>query len=401
MKKLSQVASAVRASTTMEIDGMFKKMKAEGIDVVGFGAGEPDFATPENITEAAIQALREHKTKYTAASGITELKAAACQRMKEDCGLDYQPANVVIASGAKHIVYLALRALVNPGDEVLLPAPYWVSYYELIKMVGGVPVVLHASEEAQFKVTAGQLRAAVTDKTKCLILNSPCNPTGMVYSWQELQAIADVCVEKDLYVLSDEIYYTLVYDGVEFVSLPSLGEEIKARTILINGVSKAYAMTGWRIGYAMADEKIIKVMSNFVSHSTGGPATFCQWASVEALSGPQDARETMRKAFEERRNYIVARINAIPGVSCLKPQGAFYIMMNLRELIGKELYGVTIRDADDFANLFLQKGLVATVPCTGFDAPEFVRWSYATSMENIKEGCDRLEKFLADAGISA
>jgi aspartate aminotransferase len=397
MKELAQVASAVRASTTMEIDSLFKQMKAEGIDVVGFGAGEPDFATPENITQTAIDALNAHKTKYTPASGIGELKAAVCHRMKEDCGLDYEPSNVVIASGAKHVVYLALRALVDPGDEVILPAPYWVSYYELIKMMGGVPVVVHATEADDFKITAQQLRDAVTPKTKCMILNSPCNPTGMVYTREELQALADVCVEKDLYVLADEIYYSLLYDGREFVSLASLGDEIKARTILINGVSKSYAMTGWRIGYALADAKIIKVMSNYVSHSTASPATFSQWGAVEALTGPQDTRETMRQAFEERRNYIVERINAIPGVSCLKPEGAFYIMMNLKELIGKELYGVKINNADDFANLFLQKGLVATVPCTGFDAPEFVRWSYATSLDNIKEGCDRLEKFLANA----
>lgn len=397
MKELSKVASAVRASTTMEIDTMFKRMKAEGIDVVGFGGGEPDFGTPENITNAAIEALRENKTKYTAASGIAELKSAVCHRIEEDCGLVYQPSNVIIASGAKHIVYLALRALVNPGDEVILPAPYWVSYYELIKMVGGVPVILYTTQEENLKISGQRLREAITEKTKCLILNSPCNPTGMVYTREELQEIADVCVEKDLYVLSDEIYYTLLYDGRTFTSLPSLGDEIRARTILINGVSKAYAMTGWRIGYALADEKIIKVMSNYVSHSTASPATFAQWGAVEALNGPQETRETMRAAFEERRNYMVERINSIPGVSCLKPEGAFYIMMNLKELLGKELYGVKINTSDDFANLFLQKGLVATVPCTGFGAPEFIRWSYATSMENIREGCDRLERFLAEA----
>lgn len=396
MKELSRIASAVRASTTMEIDAMSKSMKAAGIDVIGFGAGEPDFDTPANITQACIQALEEHKTRYTAASGIAELKAAACMRIESDCGISYKPSNVIIASGAKHIVYLALRALINPGDEVILPAPCWVSYYELIQMVGGVPVVLYAGEEADFKLTAAQLEAAITDKTKCLILNSPCNPTGMAYSREELEALAAVCVKKDIYVLSDEIYYSLLYDGVEFVSLASLNDEIKARTILINGVSKSYAMTGWRIGFAMADEKIIKVMSNYVSHSTAGPATFSQWAAVEALTGTQEPREVMRSAFQERRNYIVERINAIPGVSCLKPQGAFYIMMNIKELLGKELYGVKIESADDFCTLFLQKGLVATVPCTGFFAPGYVRWSYATSLDNIQSGCDRLEKFLAE-----
>lgn len=396
MKKISSIASGVAASTTLAIDSMFKQMKADGIDVVGFGAGEPDFHTPDNIKQAGIKAIEDNLTTYTPASGTLELKKAICHRVKEDHGLDYTTSQVVVASGAKHNVFIALSVLTDPGDEVILPSPYWVSYLEMIKMVGAVPVVLTAGEESDFKITAAQLEAAITDKTKCLILNNPSNPTGMVYSRQELEAIAKVCVEKDIYVISDEIYDCLLYDGLSYTSFAQLGEDVKERTILINGVSKAYAMTGWRIGYALANESLAKAMSNYVSHSTGAPATFAQKGAAEAFSGPQESRELMRQAFEQRRNYIVDRMNKISGVSCLKPQGAFYVMMNITQLLGKTIHGVVINDADDFSNVFLKEGLVATVPCTGFGAPQFVRWSYATSMENIKEGLDRLEKFLAE-----
>ena len=394
MKELSSIAQTVQASTTMAIDAMFKQMKADGIDVIGFGAGEPDFNTPDDIKQAGVDAIENNFTRYTPAAGTVELRQAICQRMKEDCGLEYKPNQVIATSGAKHAVYIALRALVNPGDEVILPAPYWVSYYELIKMVGGVPVVVSASEAEHFKLTPEKLEAAITPKTKALILNNPSNPTGMMYNREELQAIAQVCVKHELYVIDDEIYYGLVYDGAEFVSLPSLGEDIKQLCILINGVSKSYAMTGWRIGYACASDRISKVMANYLSHSTGSPSAISQKAAVTALVGPQDEIETMRQAFEERRNYIVERMNKIPGVSCIKPQGAFYVMMNLEQLIGKTLYGVTITDSDVFADLFLKEGLVAVVPCTGFGIDNFVRWSYATSMDNIKEGLNRLEKFL-------
>ena len=394
MKELSRIAEAVQASTTLAIDAMYKKMKADGIDVIGFGAGEPDFNTPDNIKEAGIAAIRANKTRYTPSAGIMELREAACTRMKEDCGLDYKPSQIVAASGAKHNIYIALRCLVNPGDEVILPAPFWVSYCELIKMVSGVPVIVTTGADSGFKMTAAQLEAAITPKTKALILNNPSNPTGMMYSEAELRAIADVCLKHDIYVIADEIYYSLVYDGAKFTSFASLGEDVKEHTILVNGVSKSYAMTGWRIGYAAANEHLAKVMSNYLSHSTGAPSSIAQWAAVDALAGPQSGINDMRAAFEERRNYIVERMNAIAGVSCIKPQGAFYVMMNLDELIGKKLYGVTITDGDVFADLFLKEGLVAVVPCSGFGAPNYARWSYATSMENIKEGLDRLEKFL-------
>ena len=397
VKELSKLAQAVQASTTLAIDALAKQMKADGIDVVGFGAGEPDFNTPEHIKQAAVDAIHENFTKYTPASGILPLKEAVCLRMKEDCGLEYKPSQVVIASGAKHNVYIALRALVNPGDEVILPAPFWVSYLELIKMVGGTPVIVSTAESAGFKMTAQQLEAAITPNTKCIILNNPSNPTGMVYSKAELESIAAVCVKHQIYVIADEIYYGLLYDGLEFTSFASLGDEVKELTILINGVSKSYAMTGWRVGFACANDAVSKVMSNFLSHSTGAPASISQKAAVAALTGPQGEIETMRQAFEERRNYIVDRMNQIDGVSCIKPEGAFYVMMNIEKLLGKTIHGEKINDSDDFSSAFLKHGLVATVPCSGFGAPNYVRWSYATSMENIRKGLDRLEAFLQES----
>ena len=396
MKELSKIALKVNPSTTLAIDSLAKQMKADGLDVIGFGTGEPDFMTPDNISEAGIAAIREGKTKYTPAAGIVPLRKAAAARLKADCGLDYDYTQIVIASGAKHNVYAALRALVNPGDEVIVPAPYWVSYCEMVSICGGVPVVVETTEGAGFKMTPAQLEAAITPKPKALMLNNHSNPTGMVYTESELRALAEVCVKHDLYVIADEIYYKLMYDGKPFTSFASLGGDVKERTILINGVSKSYAMTGWRIGYAAANAQIAKVMSNYLSHSTGAPSTISQWAAVEALEGQQGTIEDMRKVFEQRRNYFVKRLNSIPGVSCIMPEGAFYIMMNIEKLIGRTIGGVEITDDDVFAEAFLKQGLVAVVPCSGFGIKNFVRWTYATSMENIEEGLNRLEKFLAE-----
>lgn len=396
MKPLSTVASAVKASTTLIIDAKAKQMKADGLDVVGFGAGEPDFETPENIRNAAIAAIQEGKTKYTPAAGIIPLRKAAAESLKKSFGLDYDYTQIVVASGAKHNLYIALAVLLNPGDEVILPAPFWLSYDEMIRMAGGVSVIVNAPESQNFKITSQQLEAAITPKTKAFIINNPSNPTGMLYSREELASLAEVCVKHDLYIISDEIYCKLLYDGRTFTSMASLGESVKERTILINGVSKSYAMTGWRIGYAAAPANIAKVMSNFLSHSTGSPSTISQWAAVEALEGPQETIEDMRKVFEQRRNYIVDRMNRIDGVSCIVPEGAFYVMMNIEQLKGKTIGGTRINTSDDFAMAFLEKELVAVVPCSGFGAPDFVRWTYATSMENIKEGLDRLEHFLAN-----
>ena len=295
-------------------------------------------------------------------------------------------------TSALHLAMLALG--VGPGDEVIVPAPYWVSYYEMVRLFGGVPVVVNVSEEQGFQLTPEQLEQAITDKTKAIILNNPSNPTGAVYPKEALKAVADVCVKHDLYIISDEIYDKLVYDGVPFTSVAALSDEIKAHTILINGVSKTYAMTGWRIGYALSPAPVAKAMTNYLSHSTGAPGTMCQCAAIEALSGPQDEAEQMRQVFEQRRDLIVRRINAMPGVSCLKPSGAFYVMMNLEQIIGKQIDGQVIGSGDDFAKLLLEKSLVAVVPGSGFGTPNFVRLSYAISTENIETGMDRLEAFL-------
>lgn len=394
MKELSKLAQNVRVSTTMAIDALYKQMKADGQDVIGFAAGEPDFPTPDHIKEAAYTAIRENFTRYTAASGMPELKQAVCDRVKADLNVDYTPMQVVVSSGAKHIVYLALRAIVNPGDEVILPTPAWVSFYELIKMTGGIPVTVHASEAEHFKLTAEKLESVVTPRTKAIILNNPSNPTGMVYDAAQLRALADVCIKHDLYIIADEIYYHLIYDGETFTSITALGEEVKERTILVNGVSKSYSMTGWRIGYALARPEIAKVMANYVSHSTGSPSSISQKAALAALTAPQGEVEAMRKAFETRRDYMIQRMNAIPGISCIKPEGAFYVMMNIEKLLGKTLGGFRIENDTDFATAFLKKGLVAIVPGDGFDAPNFLRWSYAASMEHIQEGMDRLEHFV-------
>lgn len=396
MKQVSIIAESVRASTTMAVDALAKQMKADGYNVVGFGAGEPDFNTPENISEAGIAAIKAGKTKYTPAAGIIDLRKAIANQLKTECGIDYDYTQIVVASGAKHSVYIALTAITNPGDEIIIPAPFWVSYYEMVKMTGGTPVIVEAGEEQNFKITPEQLEAAINENTKCLMLNNPSNPTGMVYTKDELKALADICVKYDLYIIADEIYQNLIYNGVEFVSIASLSEDIKERTLLINGVSKSYAMTGWRIGYCAANKKLAKIMANYLSHSTGAPSTISQWAALEAINGPQEGIEQMRKAFDERRKHIVERINNIPGVSCLNPDGAFYVMMNIEKLIGRTLGGKLIENDDDFAVTLLEKALVAVVPCSGFGIKNFVRWSYAVSMETIDEGIDRLEKFLAE-----
>lgn len=391
MKELSKLALAVEPSSTMAIDAMFKQMKADGMDVIGFGAGEPDFPTPIHIKEAGIAAINNNDTRYTPASGTLELRNAIAKRLQEDCGITYTAAEISVSNGAKPCVCVALQALVNPGDEIILPAPFWVSYIELVRMAGGVPVVVYATEAEDFKISAEKLEAAITPKTKAIMLNNPSNPTGMMYTRTELEAIAKVCIEKDIYVISDEIYYRLVYDRNEFISFASISPEAKERTIIVNGVSKSYAMTGWRIGYTAAPAPIAKVIANYLSHSTGSACAISQKAAVMALSAPQDSIEEMRVAFEDRRNYMVERMNKIEGVSCINPDGAFYVMMNIKQLLGKELFGTVINSADEFASIFLKYGKVAVVPGTGFSAPNFVRWSYATSMENISEGLRRLE----------
>ncbi len=390
---ISEKAKRVSPSTTLAIDAKFKQMKAEGIDVVGFGTGEPDFDTPQYIKDAAIAAITGGKTKYTPAAGTIELRKAIAEKFKVENGLDYTFDQIVVSNGAKHSLVNAFQAILNPGDEVIIPAPFWVSYPEMVKLADGVPVVITASEAESFKFTADAFRAAITDKTRAIVLNSPSNPTGMVYTESELEAIAKVAVEHNIYVISDEIYEHLIYEG-KHTSIASFGPEIKDLTIIINGVSKTYAMTGWRIGYAAAPQPIAKVMANIQSHATSNPNSIAQAATIAALSGGKEEIEMMKNAFEERRDYMVERINSIDGISCLKPSGAFYVMMNISQLKGRTMGGVKINTSDDFANALLENAKVAVVPCSGFGADDFVRWSYATAMENIKEGLDRVENFI-------
>ncbi len=392
-KSLSEKGLGISPSVTLAITAKAKEMKASGIDVISFGAGEPDFNTPEHIQEEGVRAIKEGLTRYTAASGIAELKEAICKKFKEDNGLDYTNENIVISSGAKHSIYNSLMAILNPGDEVIITRPYWVSYPELVKIAGGVPVFVDAKEENGFKVSIEDLEKVVTDKTKAMILNSPSNPTGAIYNKKELEELAKWLVEKDLYVISDEIYEELVYDG-EHVSIASLGEEIKNNTIVINGMSKAFAMTGWRIGYTGANKEITKIMSNVQSHTTSNPCSISQYASVVGLKGSKEPIEAMKKEFVRRRDYMVDKINSIDNISCLKPQGAFYIMVNIEKLIGKTINGFEIKDSLTLAEYLLNEAKIAVIPGAGFGVDNYIRLSYATSLENIKEGLDRLEKAL-------
>ena len=395
MKPISSIARGISPSATMAIDSMAKQMKASGIDVISFGAGEPDFNTPDHIKEAGIQAIENNQTRYTPSTGVLPLREAICDRILKDTGVHYSPSQICVTSGAKHNVYIALQAIINAGEEVILPAPYWVTSAEAIRMAGGVPIIVETTEETGFKLTPEMLSSAITPRSKAVILTNPSNPTGMVYSREELQGLANVIQRHDLYVISDEIYYMLCYDK-PFVSIAALSEDLQERTIMINGVSKSYAMTGWRIGYAAANAEIAKAMGNYLSHSTGSPCSISQQAALAAFSASQEPSLEMKKAFDERRKYFYERVQNIPGVSCLLPEGAFYIFMNIKELIGKTIKGVKINNSNDFASALLEKGLVAVVPGSAFGADGYVRWSYATSMENIKEGLDRLERFLAD-----
>ncbi|WP_425447508.1 pyridoxal phosphate-dependent aminotransferase [Dethiothermospora halolimnae] len=391
---LSRKAKSITPSVTLEITAKAKAMKSEGIDVIGFGAGEPDFNTPKNIQNAGIKAIEDGNTRYTATPGIMELRKAVCDKFKRDNDLDYKPENILVSSGAKHSIYNALSAILNPEDEVIIPNPYWVSYPELVKLADGVPVEVKTLEENGFKYKVEDLKKALTDKTKAIFLNSPSNPTGTVYEREELEEIAKWAVENNIFVISDEIYEKLVYDDANHISIATLNDKIKDLTIIINGMSKAYAMTGWRMGFAAAHKEIIKVMTNLQSHSTSNASSISQYASVEGLNGDQSPIEEMRKHFEDRRNYMVDKINSIEGLSCKKPKGAFYVMANISEVKGKEIKGRKINDSIDFAGALLEEVNVALVPGKAFGADDYVRLSYANSLDNIKEGLNRIEDFL-------
>ncbi len=393
-KNISNKLKSIQPSVTLAITAKAKSLKAQGIDIIGFGAGEPDFRTPKHIRDAAINAIENESIGYTAASGMESLKKAICDKLKRDNNLEYTQDQIVVSNGAKHSLFNTLSAICNPGDEVIVPNPYWVSYPELVRLVDANPVFVECPEEAEFKYTVEALEAAITDKTKAIILNTPNNPTGTAYKEEDLRAIADLAVKHNIYVISDEIYEKLLYEGTH-TSIASFNQDIKDLTIVVNGVAKAYAMTGWRIGYTACNKEIARAMSNFQSHATSNPNTIAQYATIAALNGPEETLNEMVNAFKERRDFMVEKINSIENLSCLKPQGAFYVMVNISKLIGKTINGKAINNSVDFADYLLDDAKVAVVPGIGFGNDNYIRLSYATSLDNIKEGLNRIEKAIA------
>lgn len=393
---ISERVKNINPSQTLAITAQALKMKREGKKVISFAAGEPDFDTPENIREEAISAIREGFSHYTASSGIIELKEAVIEKLKKDNRVEYKPSEIIISTGAKQCLFNTILTICDPGDEVLLPTPCWVSYTEQIKFAGAVPIFINTYQEEDFKLSASQVEEKITSRTKLLILNSPNNPTGAVYEPEELKRIAQLLTKYNIYCICDEIYEKLIYDNAKHLSMASLSDEIKERIITINGVSKSYAMTGWRIGYAAGPEEIIKGMSKIQGHSTSNPNSIAQKASVEALNGKQDAIEEMRKAFDGRRKYMVKRLNEIEGISCLTPAGAFYAFPNVSKILerGIEYNGKKISNSFGLSNFILKEAEVALIPGSAFEAEGYLRLSYTASLEDIKEGSDRLEKIL-------
>lgn len=391
--KLSERSQNIKPSPTMAITAKAKQLKADGLDVLGFGAGEPDFDTPENIKNAGIAAIKAGFTKYTPVGGINELKDAIIAKLKRDNGLSYTREEILVSNGGKHSLYNIAQALYNPGDEVIIPAPYWVSYPDQVILNDAVPVILQTTDKTGFKVTPQQLEAAITPKTKAFIMNSPSNPTGSAYSKAELTALADVLIKHDIICISDEIYEKIVYDQFEQMSIASISEEMKKRTIIVNGASKVYSMTGWRMGFTACNQELTKAMAKIQGQVTSNICSITQKACVEAYAGPQDFLIDMVKAFDERRQVLVEGLKAIPGITCTTPQGAFYVFPNIESLMGKKTpKGAAIDSASDFATYLLDDHLVAVVPGEGFGAEGYFRMSYACSMENILAGLKRIEK---------
>ena len=394
---ISQKVGRIAPSLTLEITAKAKKMKADGISVIGFGAGEPDFNTPDYINESAKKAIDIGFTKYTPAAGMVELKDAICKKFKKDNNLTYEPNQIVISSGAKSSLYHAICAIIDEGDEVILPAPYWLTYPELIKLAGGKCVIVDTKKENGYKMTADEFKASITDKTKALIFNSPNNPTGAVYTEEEVKAIAAVAEEKGIFVISDEIYEKLVYGGHKHYSIANYSEKMKEQTIIINGMSKTYAMTGWRIGYLAAPLAIAKAISSMQSHTTSNACSIAQYASVTALTDPEGDKfiENMQKVFDERRNLMVDTLKGVEGIKCIEPNGAFYVFVNVSALYGKKFEGEVVDGSLKFADLALKKG-VAVIPGVAFGSDDCIRLSYAISKEDIKEGLDRLISFIEE-----
>jgi len=386
--QISNTAASIGESPTLAIDAKYKNMLAAGVDVLGFCAGEPDFDTPEHIRQAAIDAINSGFTRYTAVSGDLTLRNAICEKFKTDNGLEYKPDQIVVSNGAKQSLLNAFTAIVNHGDEVIIPTPYWVSYPEMVKLVGGIPKMLMTTEQSGYKLTVEMLRKAITPQTKAIVLNSPSNPLGIIYSQEELQALADFAVRKGLYVISDEVYEKIIFDKAKHISIASLSPEIKELTITVNGVSKSHCMTGWRIGYTASNSKLAKAMANIQSHSTSNPCSISQRAAYAALTGPQDETIKMCKTFEERRDFLMKHLDEIPIISYIKPQGAFYLMLNVSRLqkLGES--------TDDFCQRLLDEAKIALVSGSSFGMEGFVRWSFSTGLENIENGFKRLKTFV-------
>ena len=393
---LSQKARNISESLTLSIDAKAKRMQSEGYDVIGFGAGEPDFPTPDFIVQAAKEALDKGLTKYTPSSGTLQLRQAICRKLERDNHVLYTPEEIIVSNGAKHSLYNILQSILNPGDEVIIPRPYWLSYPEMVRMADGISVFVDTREGDCFKVAAEDLRKAVTPKTKAFILNNPSNPNGCVYREEELREIADLAVEKGFFIISDEIYEALVYDGLKHTSIASLNNRVKELTFTVNGMSKAYSMTGWRIGYAAGPKEAIRVMGNIQSHSTSNPNSIAQYASTVALNDPGDCVRDMVCEFNKRRLVMAERIPAIRDLSCKTPEGAFYIMMNISRSFGKRHGDTLIHDSLSFSDALLDSKMVTVVPGIAFGSDSFVRLSYATSMDHIQKGLDRIEAFMIE-----
>ncbi|MTH52135.1 aminotransferase class I/II-fold pyridoxal phosphate-dependent enzyme [Bacillus mangrovi] len=388
--KLAKRAASLTPSTTLAITAKAKELKAAGHDVIGLGAGEPDYNTPEAIIKAAEASMEKGYTKYTPSGGLKELKDAIIDKFKEDQGLSYTPAEVIVCTGAKHALYTLFQVILDEGDEVIVPSPYWVSYPEQVKLAGGKPVIIEGSEEKQFKITPEQIAHAANDRTKALILNSPSNPTGMIYTEEELIAIGETCIKHDLLIVSDEIYEKLVYGEAKHFSIAQLSAELKERTVVINGVSKSHSMTGWRIGYAAGPKEIISAMTNLASHSTSNPASMAQYGAIEAYRGSQEPVEDMRKSFENRLDQTHALLEKIPGFRCIKPQGAFYLFANASEAARATGH----ESVDAFVEALLSEEKVALVPGSGFGSPDHVRLSYATSQDQLTEALARISRYM-------
>ena len=394
--ELSKLARELKPSATLAITAKAKEMKSQGIDVIGFGAGEPDFDTPENIKEFAKRSIDNGFTKYTAASGIDELKNAIISRIKEDYNVEYEKKEIFVGSGAKHVLYNLFQVLLDLNDEVIIPAPFWVSYPEQVRIAGGKPVILTTDQSNGFKVKPSEIQNVITDKTKILVLNYPSNPTGVTFTKEELVEIANLAEKNDLIVISDEIYDKTLYSETKHTSFVQINDSIKNRTILVNGVSKTYSMTGWRIGYAAGNKKVLAAMNNLAGQSTSNPTSIAQKASVEAFSGPQDKVDEMVVEFKKRRDFICKELNNIDGISCLVPDGAFYVFPDISYYFGKEYKNGKIENSVDFADFLLNEAKVAVVPGIEFGSDKNIRISYATSMHDIKEGIKRIKEKLEE-----